>query len=80
MEIKRAMMISVGCRDWNLPKMIFVPTDGKYGKKLEEVAKEAYLECQEAIQEAIDNGEIFEVEEILRCELGLEPDYIFNFI
>ena len=43
-------------------------------------AKEAYLECQEAIMEAIDNDEIFEVEEILRCELGLEPDYIFNFI
>lgn len=43
-------------------------------------AKEAYLECQEAIQEAIDNDEIFEVDEILRCELGLEPDYIFNFI
>ena len=43
-------------------------------------AKEAYLECQEAIMEAIDNDEIFEVEEILRSELGLEPDYIFNFI
>ena len=43
-------------------------------------AKEAYLECQEAIQEAIGNDEIFEVDEILRSELGLEPDYIFNFI
>lgn len=43
-------------------------------------AKTAYLECQEAIQDAIDNDEIFEVEEILRSELGLEPDYIFNFI
>ena len=43
-------------------------------------AKESYLECQEAIQDAIDNDEIFEVEEILRSELGLEPDYIFNFI
>lgn len=43
-------------------------------------AKAAYLECQEAIQEAIDNDEIFEVDEILRSELGLEPDYIFNFI
>lgn len=43
-------------------------------------AKEAYLECREAIQEAIDNGEVFEVEEILASELGLEPDYIFNFI
>lgn len=45
-----------------------------------EDAKEAYLECQEAIMEAIDNDEIFEVEEILRSELGLEGDYIFNFI
>ena len=43
-------------------------------------AKEAYLECQEAIMEALDNDEIFEVEEILRYELGLEPDYIMNFI
>ena len=43
-------------------------------------AKAAYLDCKEAIMEAIDNDEIFEVEEILRCELGLEPDYIFNFI
>lgn len=43
-------------------------------------AKEAYLECQEAIMEAIEADEIFEVEEILRSELGLEPDYIFNFI
>ena len=43
-------------------------------------AKEAYLECREAIQEAVEIGDCFEVEEILRCELGLEPDYIFNFI
>ena len=45
-----------------------------------EDAKVAYLECKEAILEAIDMGEIFEVEEILKYELGLEPDYIFNFI
>ena len=45
-----------------------------------EEAKEMYLECKEAIMEAIDNDEIFEVEDILRSELGLEPDYIFNFI
>lgn len=43
-------------------------------------AKEAYLECQEAMLGALECGEFFEVEEILRCELGLEPDYIFNFI
>ena len=45
-----------------------------------EDAKAAYLECKEAMLEALDMGYIFEVEEILRCELGLEPDYIFNFI
>ena len=40
----------------------------------------AYLECKEAMLDALAMGYIFEVEEILRCELGLEPDYIFNFI
>lgn len=43
-------------------------------------AKEAYFECQDAMMYAIDNGDIFEAEDILRYELGLEPDYIFNFI
>ena len=43
-------------------------------------AKEAYLECQEAMMFAMDCGDFDEVEEILRSELGLEPDYIFNFI
>ena len=43
-------------------------------------AKEAYLECKEAMLEAVDMGDFFEVEEILKYELGLEPDYIFNFI
>ena len=45
-----------------------------------EDAKEAYLECQEAMMYAVEDGDFFEVEEILRSELGLEPDYIFNFI
>ena len=45
-----------------------------------EDAMTAYLECKEAMLEALDMGYIFEVEEILRCELGLEPDYIFSFI
>lgn len=43
-------------------------------------AKAAYIECRDAIMEAIEADEIFDVEEILRSELGLEPDYIFNFI
>ena len=45
-----------------------------------EDAKAAYLECREAMMEAIEMGDDFEVEEILKYELGLEPDYIFNFI
>ena len=45
-----------------------------------EDAKEAYLECQEAMLEAVEEGNFFEAEEILRYELGLEPDYIFNLI
>ena len=43
-------------------------------------AKEAYLECQEAMMDAIDCGNFYEVEEILSYELGLEGDYVFNFI
>lgn len=43
-------------------------------------AKEAYLECKEAMMYAVECGEFFEAEEILRYELGLEPDYIFNFM
>ena len=43
-------------------------------------AKEAYLECQDAMMDAMESGDFFEVDEILRSELGLEPDYIFNFI
>ncbi len=42
MKIEKTMMISVGCRDWSSPKIIFVSTDGKYGKRLEDVAKEAF--------------------------------------
>lgn len=42
MEIKRAMIISVGCRDWKSPKLILVPTSGEYGRPLKEVAKEAF--------------------------------------
>jgi len=45
-----------------------------------EDARAAYLECQDAIEEAVANGEYEEVDEILRSELGLEPDYIFCFI
>jgi hypothetical protein len=43
-------------------------------------AKAAYTECQSAIMDAVQRGEFEEVDEILRSELGLEPDYIFCFI
>jgi hypothetical protein len=43
-------------------------------------AIEAYFECKKAMEDAIAGGAYFEVDEILRSELGLEPDYIFNFI
>lgn len=45
-----------------------------------EEAKETYLECQAAIMEAVESGDFTEVDEILRSEVGLEPDYIFCFI
>ena len=40
-----------------------------------EEAKNAYLECRAEILESPE-----EAEEILACTLGLELDYIFNFI
>jgi hypothetical protein len=43
-------------------------------------AKDAYYDCRDAMMYAVDNGDFLEAEEILRMELGLEPDYIFNFI
>ena len=43
-------------------------------------AKMAYLECKEVITAALECEEFFDVEALLRSELGLEPDYIMNFI
>lgn len=42
MKVKRAMMICVGCRGWNFPKSILVPTSGEYGRMLDEIAEEAF--------------------------------------
>lgn len=50
MEVKRAMMICVGCRGWNFPKSILVSTDGDYGKRLDEVAEEAFEKYKAAQQ------------------------------
>lgn len=45
-----------------------------------EEAKEMCEECREAMLEAIEAGYFTEAEEIIRCDLGLEPDYIFDLI
>lgn len=42
MEVKKAMMIMVGCRDWKSFKMILVPTSGEDGRRLDEIAEEAF--------------------------------------
>ena len=40
-------------------------------------AYEAVENCRAEIQEMVSNGTTYdEVEEVLRCELGLEPDYL----
>lgn len=46
----------------------------------EEEAREEVAYCRELMNEAIANGDLFEVEEILLDTLGLEPDYIFDII
>lgn len=42
MKVERAMMISVGCKGWNQPKLILVPTTGERGRRLDEIAAEAF--------------------------------------
>ena len=43
-------------------------------------AKAAYLECQSELTDVFDGTSCLSLEEVLMGELGLEPDYIFNFI
>ena len=43
-------------------------------------AKEAYLECQNEIYDVLDGTSCMTIDEVLMSELGLEPDYMFNFI
>lgn len=45
-----------------------------------EEAKEMYLDCRSEILDAISGTSYIDPEEILASELGLEPDYLFNFI
>ena len=44
-----------------------------------EEAKEIYEETQEEIFTAMEDGDEY-VDDILASNLGLEPDYIFDFI
>lgn len=43
-------------------------------------AKEMYLECQSELMDALDGTSCLDPEDVLIGELGLEMDYIFNFI
>lgn len=45
-----------------------------------EEAKEMYENCKAELMDAICGTSVLEPEEVLECELGLEPDYIFNFL
>lgn len=45
-----------------------------------EDAKAAYLDCKSEMMDAFYGTSCLEVEDVLMRELGLEPDYIFNFI
>lgn len=45
-----------------------------------EEAKEAYEDCRAEIMEALEGSSCLSLDEILQSELGLEPDYIFDFI
>lgn len=45
-----------------------------------EEAKEMYLNCKSELMDAIDGTSCLDPEEVLMGELGLEMDYIFNFI
>lgn len=43
-------------------------------------AKEMYLNCKAELDDAIMGTSCLDPEEVLMGELGLEMDYIFNFI
>lgn len=43
-------------------------------------AREMYFDCKAMIDEAVQSGNEFDVEDILLDELGLEMDYIFCFL
>ena len=43
-------------------------------------AKEMYLNCKSELMDALAGTSCLDPEEVLQYELGLEPDYIFEFI
>ena len=45
-----------------------------------EEAKEMYMNCKSELMDAIAGTSCMDPEEVLAYELGLEPDYIFEFI
>lgn len=45
-----------------------------------EDAKEIYLNCKSELEDVFNGTSCLSAEEVLMCELGLEPDYLFNFI
>ena len=58
-----------------LAKMIARRDDISY-----EEALEAVRDCAAMMEEAFMRGSLIDAEDILRCELGLEPDYLDLFI
>ena len=45
-----------------------------------EEAKEMYLDCKSELMDALDGTSCLDPEDVIMGELGLEMDYIFNFI
>lgn len=45
-----------------------------------EEAKEMYMNCKSELMDALAGTSCLDPEEVLQYELGLEPDYIFEFI
>ena len=45
-----------------------------------EEAIEAIKDCREEINEAIADGDYDLAEDIIACDLGLEPDYIMDIL
>ena len=43
-------------------------------------AKQAYLDCRSELIDAMEGTCCLTPDEVLASELGLEPDYIFDFV